>query len=58
MTLFMLGKGLLKMPVNMLGSSAANIKNADTLINKGTKATTKELNTLGVKAKDDYCRDE
>jgi oligopeptide transport system substrate-binding protein len=38
----------------MLGSSAANIKNADALIKKGTKVTTKELNTLGVKAKDNY----
>lgn len=38
----------------MLGSSGANIKNADQLINKGTKASASELNTLGVKAKDDY----
>ena len=37
----------------MMGSQGANIKNADKLMELGTKATQKQLNTLGVKAKDD-----
>ena len=36
----------------MLGSEGANVKNADALIEKGTQATDKELDTLGVKATD------
>ena len=37
----------------MLGSEGASIKNADSLINLGTAATDKQLNTLGIKATDD-----
>ena len=37
----------------MLGSEGASIKNADSLINLGTAATDEQLNTLGIKAKDD-----
>ena len=37
----------------MLGSTVANIKNADALIEKGTTATDAEMNTLGVKAVND-----
>ncbi len=37
----------------MLGSGGANLVNADKLIAKGAKASKAELNTLGVKAKDD-----
>jgi len=37
----------------MMGSEGAAIKNADELINKGTKATQDELDTLGVKQGDD-----
>ena len=37
----------------MLGSTVANIKNADALIKKGTTATDAEMNTLGVKAVND-----
>lgn len=38
----------------MLGSSGANVKNADKLIDLGSKATTKQMNTLGVKATDKH----
>ena len=37
----------------MLGSEGAAIKNADSLINLGTKATDEQMNTLGIKAVDD-----
>lgn len=37
----------------MFTSDGAGIKNADKLAEKGTKATKKELNTLGIKAPDD-----
>ena len=37
----------------MLGSEAASIKNADSLIDLGTTATDEQLNTLGIKATDD-----
>lgn len=38
----------------MLGSSAANVKNADKLIDLGSKASQAQLNTLGVKADGKY----
>jgi len=36
----------------MLGSEGANVKNGEALFKKGTQATDKELDTLGVKATD------